>query len=182
MFTPFEELGLRAWADPDEIRAAYRSLVKQCHPDLIQDPAKKQEAQERMIRLNLAYEEALRIASPRQKAAYTREIPKEEAVQLAERHLQKNRPESALRELMRAETRDPVWHYTYGRILMQMEHYHEAEMAFRVAIRQDPENREFRAGALDAAVAAKKEKTLSGKTRKLIRNLQKQRKKKPGSP
>ena len=26
MSTPFEELGLRAWADPDEIRSAYRSL------------------------------------------------------------------------------------------------------------------------------------------------------------
>ena len=65
MSTPFEELGLRAWADPDEIRAAYRAQVKKCHPDMVRDPAQKEAAQQRMIRLNLAYEEALRLASPR---------------------------------------------------------------------------------------------------------------------
>ena len=54
MSTPFEELGLRAWASPEEIRAAYRTLVKQCHPDMVQDPVQKEAAQQRMIRLNLA--------------------------------------------------------------------------------------------------------------------------------
>ncbi len=171
MSTPFEELGLRAWADPDEIRSAYRSLVKQCHPDMVQDPAKKEEAQQRMIRLNLAYEEALRLATPRQQAAYSRELPKEEALILAERMMQKGRPESALRQLMRAESRDAVWHFAYGRVLMQMEHYHEAHLAYREAVRQDPENREYRAGALEAALAEKKEKTLGGKVKKFIRNL-----------
>ena len=173
MCTPFEELGLRAWADPDEIRSAYRSLVKQCHPDMVRDPAKKQEAQERMIRLNLAYEEALRLATPRQHAAYARELPKEEAVILAGRMLQKNKPESALRQLMRAESRDAVWHYTYGRILMSMEHFHEAHLAFREAVRLDPDNREYRTGALEAAVAEKKEQTLPGRARKFFRNLRK---------
>ena len=38
MINPFEVLGLKGWATPDEIRTAYRSLVKQVHPDLIQDP------------------------------------------------------------------------------------------------------------------------------------------------
>ena len=65
MDTPFEVLGLRAGADPEEIRNAYRRLVKQCHPDMVQDPSRKSEAQQRMIRLNLAYEEALRLAMGR---------------------------------------------------------------------------------------------------------------------
>ena len=171
MSTPFEELGLRAWADPDEIRSAYRSLVKQCHPDMVQDPEKKQEAQQRMIRLNLAYEEALRLATPRQQAAYVQELPKEEAVTLAERMLQKGKPESALRQLMRAESRDAVWYDAYGRILMQMEHFHEAHLAFREAVRLDPDNRAYRAGALEAAVAEKKERTLGGRVRKMIRDV-----------
>ncbi len=173
MGTPFEELGLRAWADPDEIRSAYRSLVKQCHPDMVRDPAKKQEAQERMIRLNLAYEEALRLAAPRQRAAYTQEIPREDAVLLAERMLLKDRPENALRQLLRAETRDAVWYYTQGKILMRMEQYHSAHQSFREAVRRDPENNTYRSGALDAAVAEKKAKTLAGKMQKLIRNLKK---------
>ena len=173
MSTPFEELGLRACADPEEIRAAYRRLVKQCHPDMVQDPAKKQEAQQRMIRLNLAYEEALRLATPRQQAPYIREIPKAEAVILAERMLQKDRPEGALRELMRAESRDAAWYALYGRILMRMEHWHEAHQAYREAVRMDPLNNEYRAGALDAAVAEKKAKTVAGKVRKIFRGLHK---------
>ncbi len=176
MNTPFEELGLRAWAEPEEIRRAYRTLVKQCHPDMIQDPAKKEEAQRRMIRLNLAYEEALRLATPRQKPAYVQEIPREEAVILAERMIQKDRPESALRQLERAESRDASWHYTHGRVLMMLERYGEAHQAFREAIRTDPGNNAYRAGALEAALAEKKEKTLGGKVRKLLRGLKKKSK------
>ena len=41
MNNPFEVLGLKGWADQDEIRTAYRTLVKQCHPDMIQDPLLK---------------------------------------------------------------------------------------------------------------------------------------------
>ena len=173
MSTPFEELGLRAWADPEEIRAAYRRLVKQCHPDMVRDPAKKQEAQERMIRLNLAYEEALRLATPRQQAAYVREIPKAEAVILAERMLQKDRPEGALRQLMRAESRDAAWYALYGRVLMRMEHYHEAHQAYREAVRLEPENNEYRSGALEAAVAEKKGGTVAGRVKRMIRGLRK---------
>ena len=65
MNNPFEVLGLKGWADQDEIRTAYRTLVKQCHPDMIQDPHLKEEAQARMVALNLAYEEALRLSSPK---------------------------------------------------------------------------------------------------------------------
>ena len=169
MSTPFEELGLRAWADPDEIRQAYRALVKQCHPDMVQDPAKKQEAQERMVRLNLAYEEALRLAAPRQKAAYTQKLPAEDAVILAERMLRKEKPESALRQLMRADMKDGVWFFTYGKILMRMDRYHEAHLAFREAVRRDPQNNAYRSGALEAAVEEKKEQTVSGKVRKVLR-------------
>ena len=173
MITPFEELGLRAWASPDEIRTAYRTLVKQCHPDMVQDPAEKEAAQQRMIRLNLAYEEALRLATPRQHAAYIQEIPTGEAIVLAERTLAKNNPEGALRQLMRAESKDGAWYFTYGKILMHMEKYHEARQAFREAVRKSPDNREYHRLALDAELAEKKEKTFSGKVQKWARNLKK---------
>ena len=61
MNNPFEVLGLKGTATPEEIRSAYRSLARQCHPDMIQDPVLKQEAQDRMVQLNLAYEEAIRL-------------------------------------------------------------------------------------------------------------------------
>ena len=98
MNNPFEVLGLKGWADQGEIRNAYRALVKQCHPDMIQDPVRKQEAQDRMVQLNLAYEEAIRLASPRiqQVAA---ELPTAAAVLMAERSLARNNPERSPREI-----------------------------------------------------------------------------------
>ena len=61
----FETLGLRWDADQAQVHAAYRSRVKGCHPDQFQDQAQADQAQEQLIRLNLAYEEALRIAAKR---------------------------------------------------------------------------------------------------------------------
>lgn len=171
MKTPFEELGLQAWASPDEIRTAYRALVKACHPDTVQDPAEKEAAQQRMIQLNLAYEEALRLAAPRQRAAYVQALPKEEALALADKLLSKNNPEGALRQLMRSETRDGAWHCMYGRVLMHMRQYHEAHLAFREAVRREPGNNEYRSLALDAALAEKKEQTLPGRALKWIRGF-----------
>ena len=169
--SPFEVLGLRAWADPDEIRAAYRARVKLCHPDMVRDPEKKKAALEELTRLNLAYEEALRLATPRQQAAYTQELPRGEAVILAEKMMARGKPESALRQLMRAESRDASWYYTQGKALMAMEQYHSAHQSFREAIRRSPDNNVYRAGALDAAMAEKREKTVPGRVHKFLRDL-----------
>ena len=85
--------------------------------------------------------------------------------------LRKERPESALRQLMRAESRDAAWHYTHGKILMAMERYGDAHRAFREAVRMSPENNIYRGGALEAAVAEKKEKTPLGQVKKFFRGL-----------
>jgi len=171
--SPFETLGLRAWADPDEIRAAYRTLARQCHPDMVQDPAQKRAAQDRMVQLNLAYEECLRLATPRQHAPYLQEIPRSEAILLAEKMLSRGSPEGALRQLLRTESRDAAWYYTQGKVLMRLAQYESAHQSFREAVRLSPDNNEYRAGALDAAVALKKENTVPGKVGKLFRNLRK---------
>ena len=109
MNNPFEVLGLKGWADQEEIRAAYRTLVKQCHPDMIQNPLLKEEAQERMVRLNLAYEEALRLASPRPQAPAGPETTVAEAVLMAERSLARDNPEAALREAVRRSPENNVY-------------------------------------------------------------------------
>ena len=57
---PFEALGLKIGADADEIRAAYRALVKKCHPDQFLDLEEQKAAQEKLLALNLAYEAALK--------------------------------------------------------------------------------------------------------------------------
>ncbi|MBS6567064.1 MAG: J domain-containing protein [Faecalibacterium sp.] len=63
MRNPFGVLGLEASADADQVRTAYRKLVKTCHPDKFQDETERKAAQEKMITLNLAYEEAMKLAA-----------------------------------------------------------------------------------------------------------------------
>ena len=170
MNNPFEVLGLKGWADQTEIRNAYRTLVKQCHPDMIQDPVLKQEAQERMVRLNLAYEEAIRLASPRIQTAEP-ELTAAAVVLMAERSLARNNPEGALRTLLKCEKRDGDWYYMQGKVLMAMEQYESAHQSFREAVRRCPDNNVYRSGALAAAVAFRKSETLQGKMQKVLKKI-----------
>jgi len=171
MNNPFEVLGLKGWAEPDEIRTAYRTLVKQCHPDMIQDPRQKEEAQERMVRLNLAYEEALRLASPRGQTPAGPEVSIAEVVLMAERALARDNPESALRQLMRCDKRDGDWYYMQGKVLMALEQYESAHQSFREAVRRSPENNVYRSGALAAVVAQREAETIHGKVKKVFKNI-----------
>jgi len=168
MNNPFEVLGLRATADADEVRSAYRALVKTCHPDRFLDADEQKAAQEKMIALNLAYEEALRLAVPHRPVTYTQQLPQEDAMLLAQKMIRRQNPEAALRHLMRASTRTAAWYDLQGQILMLLEQYESAHQSFREAVRRDPDNIEYRRGALDAAVAMKKANTLQGKLKHLF--------------
>lgn len=167
---PFAVLGLKPTADADEVRAAYRNLVKTCHPDKFLDADERKAAQGKMIELNLAYEEAIRLASSRKTAAnFNPALSQEDALALAAKMLRQHSPESALRQLMRAKTRDGAWYAMQGHILMRMQQYESAHQSYREAVRREPDNNEFRKGALAAAVAMKKANTLAGRIKQLFK-------------
>lgn len=170
MNNPFEVLGLKSTADADEVRSAYRSLVRKCHPDQFLDADERRAAQEKMIALNLAYEEAIRLVVPHRSGnMYTREIPAADAKQLARKMLRQHSPESALRQLMRADCKDGEWYYLQGFILMEMRQYESAHQSYREAVRREPDNIEYRRGALDASVALQKSKTVTGRIKEMFR-------------
>ena len=157
----FETLGLNTGADAQQVRAAYRARVKACHPDQFQDEAEQQRAQAELIKLNLAYEEALKLAG--QKQVGFNLISQEEAKHFALKLMAQGNLESALRQLNRAETKDDGWFYLQGQILMSMRQYETAHQSFREAVRRDPNNQRYRQGALDAALAMKRNKDLPHK-------------------
>ena len=150
----FEVLGLSMNADQAEVRAAYRSHVKRCHPDQFQEKEQQERAQEQLIRLNLAYEEALRITSQRQVGFHA--VPVEDAKHMASKLLEQKRLENALRQLMRAERKDAEWYFLQGEILMGMRQYASAHQSYREAVRLEPDNLAYRRGAFEAAKAVKK--------------------------
>ena len=150
----FGVLGISPVADTQAVRAAYRQKVKDCHPDQYQNTEEQKAAQERLIELNLAYEEALKMAA-RQCVGFNL-ISQEEAKHFAMRLMEQGNLESALRQLNRADSKDDVWYYLQGTILMDMSQYDTAHQSFREAVRRSPENQRYRQGALDAALAVKK--------------------------
>lgn len=158
---PFRVLGLKVGASSDEVRAAYRRMVKSCHPDQFQDVAQQKEAQEKLIRLNLAYETALKLAH-RHTVGFN-QISQEEAKHFAQRLVEQGNLESALRQLGRADSRDADWYYLQGQILMKLHQYETAHQSYREAVRRDPDNRKYREGALDAALAMKKNRPIGEK-------------------
>ena len=170
---PFEVLGLNAGASADDVRNAYRQLVKTCHPDKFLDADERKAAQEKMIALNLAYEEALKLTASRRSAAtnYNRELTVEEAIALADKMLRRDSPESALRQLMRTKGRTAAWFAMQGHVLMALEMYENAHQSYREAVKREPHNNVFRQGALDAAVALKKSRTPLGRLKTLLKRL-----------
>lgn len=158
---PFEVLGVKPGSDEQTVRAAYRRLVKSCHPDQFQDAQQQKSAQEQLIRLNLAYEAALRLV-PRQTVGFNL-ISQEEAKHFARRLVEQGNLESALRQLNRADSKDAEWYFIQGNILMALKQYETAHQSYREAVRREPDNRKYREGALDAALAMKKNRPLGEK-------------------
>ncbi|MBE5782633.1 MAG: tetratricopeptide repeat protein [Clostridiales bacterium] len=154
----FEVLGLNTDADQQQVHQAYRTRVKECHPDRFTDPDMQKRAQEQLIELNLAYAEALRLTAGLQ-GRYNG-VPLDQAKQIAKRLMEQGRYESALLQLCRTDNKDDEWYFIQGQVLMQMKQYDSAHQSFREAVKMEPENREYRAGALEAAVAMKKHKKL----------------------
>ena len=151
---PFEVLGLITGAEAAQVRTAYRRRVKECHPDQYQDPERQKAAQEQLIELNLAYEEALKLCS--QKRVGFNLISQEEAKHFAARLVEQGNLESALRQLNRADSKDADWYFQQGNILMGMRQYKTAHQSYREAVRLEPDNNLYRTGALEAAITMKK--------------------------
>ena len=171
MSNPFEALGIPETATAEEVRHAYHLLAKRCHPDHFQDEEQQKKAHEQMIALNRAYEEALRLATARANSPFTQQISCGDAIQLADKMMRQHKPESALRQLMCAATKDAAWFNKQGQILMAMEQYDSAHQSFREAVRRDPDNILYRRGALDAALALRESQSLRGKIRHFLKSV-----------
>ncbi|MDR0897034.1 MAG: tetratricopeptide repeat protein [Oscillospiraceae bacterium] len=159
MQNPFAALGLLGSANAEQVRAAYHAQVKRCHPDAVPGSAEKLVAQEKLVRLNLAYAEALRQVSAREAGVAT--IP--DAVQVARKLLSQGHLDSALRILLKAPARDAEFFALQGDILIKKGEAEAAHAAYRSAIRLDAQNPLYRQAALRAAVEMQRQKTIPGK-------------------
>ncbi len=169
MADPFEILGIQETSDESAIRRAYHLQARKWHPDQFLDAHEREDANRRMIALNKAYEDALTYASKADSTVSRKQtIRCEDAVELGSAMLNKGYPESALQQLLRASSRSAEWYAVQGQVLMAMCQYLSAEQSFREAVRMEPDNLNYRAGALDALVALRKSRTFAGRLRHLM--------------
>ena len=171
---PFTVLGVPVDSEIHTVRKAYRQRVRECHPDLFQNPDEQKAAQERLVALNLAYEEALRICGSKRVGFNL--ISPEEAKHYAKKLMEQGNPESALRQLNRADHKDADFFYMQGNILMELEQFETAYQSYREAVRLAPEEKRYRRGALEASLAIKRSRTLWYQIGKWVRDLLGQRK------
>ncbi len=165
----YHELGLKEGASLEEVKSAYHRMVKACHPDLFRDPDEQDEAQKRMVRLNLAYEQA--VAQSAKPVLGYHKAPLKQAKATARRLLEQGQLESALLQLGRADLKDAEWYALQGEILMGFKEYDTAHNSLREAVRLDPDNMQFRRLALDAAVQVKRHKQLPMRLKDSLQSL-----------
>ncbi len=152
----FETLGLSENAPEDVIRQAYHALAKACHPDLFTDEAEQAAAQEKMIQLNLAYREALQRCAGRAPSNHYVVLSPEKAMALAKKYYENRQYDRALVQLSHITDRNAEWYAFQGSVLMGMGQYQSALQAFKICTGMDPDNQEYHAKTLEAAVAVRK--------------------------
>ena len=88
------------------------------------------------------------------------DIPLPEAKSFARHLYERGHPASALRQLARTAQKDAEYYHLEGQILTALRQYGSAHQAFRAAASMEPDNREYRRAAFQAAMDYKKHRRL----------------------
>ncbi|MBP3940420.1 MAG: DnaJ domain-containing protein [Christensenellaceae bacterium] len=151
---PYKVLGVESSASDDEVKRAYRNLVKQNHPDKFQDPVQKARATEKIKQINAAYDEIQAIRSGKSSGgsygggAYSnyegyqgQPDPKYAQVYA---YINSGNIAAADAILERMADRDAEWHYLKGIIYMRQQWFDAARRELELAVRMDPNNMRYR--------------------------------------
>ncbi len=153
---PYEVLGVKQGASQEEIKAAYRKLVKQYHPDQYGDNPLKDLAQEKLTEVNKAYD-MLKNGGGNSGGTYSSNYSSNSnsnynsgysnnVASYAEirRLIQMRNNIEAERRLNAMSNRDAEWHFLYGAVQLNKGWFDSALSNIERACQMDPNNFEYR--------------------------------------
>ncbi|HEY8500683.1 MAG TPA: DnaJ domain-containing protein [Clostridia bacterium] len=160
MRNPYEVLGLKDGASIEEVKKAYRELVKKYHPDRYMDNPLSELAEEKLREINEAYDYIIKNAGNGQKQSYQYQRRQstgtgtsgftgsyQQADQMAYRIkmlIQNGNFTQAQQLLDSMQVRDSTWHYLQGLLFLRRGWYDRANVLLRRAVEMEPNNLEYR--------------------------------------
>jgi len=147
---PYEVLGVKPGATQDEIKSAYRKLIKQYHPDKFIDNPLKNLAEDKMIEINEAYDSLTKNSgSSSNSSNYSNASASTNSsyeFQEIRRSIQSRNYAFAENKLNSISNRTAEWHYLYGAVLLNKGWYDSALEHMNTAVNMDPNNFEYKQG------------------------------------
>lgn len=150
MTDPWKVLGVKQNSSDEEVKRAYRNLVKKYHPDRFQDAAAKELANEKLKEINEAYE-AITSGGARGSSSgsgagfgdFT--AAGSQAFRQVRTHLQMRQVDEAERILDQMNERNAEWHFLRGVCYSYRGWYAMARENVAQAVNMEPANAEYRA-------------------------------------
>lgn len=150
---PYEVLGLKPGASQEEIKKAYRNLIKQYHPDQYGDNPLKNLAEEKMREINTAYDMLTKnngnsynnsYSSSNSNNSYSNNSNDSYSLSEIRRLIQNRNFSEAERRLNSIQNRNAEWNFLYGVVLTNKGWFDAGLNHIQTAVNMDPNNFEYR--------------------------------------
>jgi molecular chaperone DnaJ len=147
---PYEVLGIKEGTSEEEIKKAYRELVKKYHPDQYQDNPLEKLAEEKLRDINEAYDYLMKNSGARKETVYNDNSRTwsnqgdNEFFNQVRSNINSGNIQSAENLLNGYANRTAQWYYLKGLVFMRKGWYDEALSHIQTATNMDPSNFEYR--------------------------------------
>lgn len=157
MQNPYEVLGVSKGASKEDIKKAYRELVKKYHPDQYGDNPLRSLAEEKMKEINEAYDYLLKNTPDGHSGSYSsggytgsttssnyNNSDSSAMYNTIRMYIQNGNLAAAEEALKSISVRDAEWSYLMGMLLMRKGWYDNAYTYIEAACNLEPNNMEYR--------------------------------------